>query len=674
VRIEREQLPRQQLMINVKGRIAMNSRFASCLLAMGLVVGLSTVCAAADYYFRDPGLLEPPPPAGLDGNWFTETDGDPNADGGTNWWDRNGQVSYIPDYTYDDKAFIENGGTAFVNTNGAFSPGQIVLGSAGGTSGTLEIQSGGVLSSTQGAATNGNITVGSSGGVGTLRVLPGGVLTSATSIVEGSNSNNLIQVGNLAGAGMATLSGSTATLSSKVQVFPNAAFSTTGAGNLLSSATYTSEITGNGASGKIDIGATASIGGNLVLNFNSYVPSVGHNWTVLEAASYSGDFSSITSNATLASNQNFVVSKPAVGGGQTGYNVSLQEVLVLEVNRNTGMATITHPGSSSISLDGYFVGSDVGGLDPSGRSSVNGQSSLGNDWVDTAATPNNVGELKISSNGSIAGGNVASISLGSIFDATAGPFGQNNEDLEFGYRRADGNKFPGRVHYVGDKYNTLVLYVDPTGTGDAILRNASDKTAIIDGYEILSDASRLTSSGWNSLHEQEYEGADTWLELDNNANQLGEVNQIGFTSLAPNATLNLGPLYLGGAQDLELNFLLQDDELGVGTNGKVFYESFTPIVVAGDYNGDGTVNAADYTVWRNTLGSTTDLRANGDNTGGSMNKIDEADYAFWKSHFGNTMGSGSAAVGGNQSVPEPATGLLLTLALGFAVAIRKRDA
>ena len=66
----------------------------------------------------------------------------------------------------------------------------------------------------------------------------------------------------------------------------------------------------------------------------------------------------------------------------------------------------------------------------------------------------------------------------------------------------------------------------------------------------------------------------------------------------------------------------------------------------GDYNQDGRVDAADYTVWRNTLGSTTDLRANGDDTGASAGVIDEADYAFWKANYGNSspLGSGSLAI------------------------------
>ena len=75
----------------------------------------------------------------------------------------------------------------------------------------------------------------------------------------------------------------------------------------------------------------------------------------------------------------------------------------------------------------------------------------------------------------------------------------------------------------------------------------------------------------------------------------------------------------------------------------------------GDYNRDGAVDAADYTVWRNTMGSNTDLRANGDDTGESAGVVDEADYRFWKAHFGESGGGASAVI----SVPEPAAAGLL---------------
>ena len=76
-------------------------------------------------------------------------------------------------------------------------------------------------------------------------------------------------------------------------------------------------------------------------------------------------------------------------------------------------------------------------------------------------------------------------------------------------------------------------------------------------------------------------------------------------------------------------------------------------VPQGDYNQNGIVDAADFTIWRDTLGSTTDLRANGDNIGASAGVIDQADYNVWKTNFGAHSGTG--ATGNSASLPEPTT-------------------
>jgi hypothetical protein len=91
--------------------------------------------------------------------------------------------------------------------------------------------------------------------------------------------------------------------------------------------------------------------------------------------------------------------------------------------------------------------------------------------------------------------------------------------------------------------------------------------------------------------------------------------------------------------------------------------SLLPPTLVGDYNGDGKVDAADYTVWRDTFGSTTDLRANGDNTGASSGVIDQADYLAWVQNFGASQGAGSAV-----TVPEPTSIMLLTTAAVGAIA------
>ena len=143
------------------------------------------------------------------------------------------------------------------------------------------------------------------------------------------------------------------------------------------------------------------------------------------------------------------------------------------------------------------------------------------------------------------------------------------------------------------------------------------------------------------------------------------------TDLGTNSTTALS---LGAAPGSDLSGMITAFGLYVTGPGTRRFDTFEidgvsmSQPVAGDYNGNSSVDAADYTIWRDTFGSTTDLRANGDNTGTSTNTIDQADYAYWKTRFGNTMGSGSGAL----SVPEPATLLLLGLA-GLSLAWVRRQ-
>lgn len=80
---------------------------------------------------------------------------------------------------------------------------------------------------------------------------------------------------------------------------------------------------------------------------------------------------------------------------------------------------------------------------------------------------------------------------------------------------------------------------------------------------------------------------------------------------------------------------------------------------AGDFNGDGVVDTADYDVWRNSFGNATILFGTGAD-GNYDGVVDAADFTVWRN------GLGMGAVGG-VAVPEP-TALMLTIIAAAALA------
>ncbi|QDU89593.1 hypothetical protein Pla175_29850 [Pirellulimonas nuda] len=101
------------------------------------------------------------------------------------------------------------------------------------------------------------------------------------------------------------------------------------------------------------------------------------------------------------------------------------------------------------------------------------------------------------------------------------------------------------------------------------------------------------------------------------------------------------------------NLTVSDNDISAGT--------------VGDYNNDGVVDAADYTVWRDNLGLDGSGLSNRDPS--QTGPVDGADYSFWKGTFGQPA---VAAIAGS-SVPEPST-LLIALSAGLALVGSRRFA
>jgi serralysin len=101
-----------------------------------------------------------------------------------------------------------------------------------------------------------------------------------------------------------------------------------------------------------------------------------------------------------------------------------------------------------------------------------------------------------------------------------------------------------------------------------------------------------------------------------------------------------------------------------GNSGSV---DFSTPSTTGDYDGNGTVDAADYVIWRKSLNQSASPKGSGAD-GDADGTIGPGDYTFWRAHFGNEIvtdtGLGAAAA------PEPAA-LVLTLA-GFVATLLHR--
>lgn len=87
-------------------------------------------------------------------------------------------------------------------------------------------------------------------------------------------------------------------------------------------------------------------------------------------------------------------------------------------------------------------------------------------------------------------------------------------------------------------------------------------------------------------------------------------------------------------------------------------------VLPGDFNGDGVVDARDYTVWRDNLGEGDEASLNG--AGDSMNGVDVGDYLVWKNSI-----TGSSASLASAPIPEPSAFSLIIGVLAATACLRQ---
>ena len=196
-------------------------------------------------------------------------------------------------------------------------------------------------------------------------------------------------------------------------------------------------------------------------------------------------------------------------------------------------------------------------------------------------------------------------------------------------------------------------------SGDSILGNQNYTNVVLSfvnaGGAVIGSVN--FSPGTNEKNTPIFDGRDPNLVQD-------EWIQYTVSAIAP----------AGTAYVRMSNFFIQlvhDGNMYDG--GAVWFDNaslvrLTPDVVEveGDYNGNGIVDAADYTIWRDSLGQTgANLPADGDGN----NVVNTNDYTYWKTRFGNP---GAGAGANAAAVPEPAACCLIGIALLAALCHRRK--
>jgi hypothetical protein len=171
------------------------------------------------------------------------------------------------------------------------------------------------------------------------------------------------------------------------------------------------------------------------------------------------------------------------------------------------------------------------------------------------------------------------------------------------------------INFAGDSLN---IYFDPNTDDEQNFLSVPDD--MIDGYQVAYDQFEGTIISTNA--DRKGVGVFTEAHID-----------AGF---GDQAMWNRGGAQISGAAMQDI--VIAQNNGATGGIAEIFFpwRNFNadgPVPPTGDYNQNGTVDAADYTQWRDTMGqpvATPGEGADGDLSG----TVDQGDYTVWRTNFG----------------------------------------
>lgn len=243
-------------------------------------------------------------------------------------------------------------------------------------------------------------------------------------------------------------------------------------------------------------------------------------------------------------------------------------------------------------------------------------------------------------------------SSGGIAGLGAGIFSRNGTLSIYSSTITDSTASAGRGVYVLADAASATVVIDNTIIGQST-------TGILETDLVVTMANGgvpTSSGGWNLIRKAvNFNGsvvstANPMLAAlgDNGGPTLTHALQAGSPAIDvgdPNAMAGMGDVPLFDQREAPWSRVFDTSGV-VGTGIDIGAVEMQPLPMPpellGDYNGDHTVNAADYTVWRNTLRMYVAQYSGADGDGSGQ--IDEADYQIWKDNYGESLSEEAATV------------------------------
>jgi T5SS/PEP-CTERM-associated repeat protein len=447
-------------------------------------------------------------------------------------------------------------------------------------------------------------------------------------------------------------------------------------------------IIGNNGTGTLNVANGADVN---VTGFNS-ATSLGHHSMGVGSVNINGAGSTWTSNNKFWVGENGSGTLTIQNGGSlitdgtNGLGGTASSIIGTFAG-STGMVTVTGAGStwnnsneltvgnsgngtlvianggSLINTAGFATFGIGGGFNSSGQATVTGPGSIlntnGRVYIGASAGP---GTLSIDPGGTV--GVAQSVNLG-----TNGLLQLQGGTLTTPEIGLNGLQFPGQFQWTSGTLHVGIFRKSLTNQGGTLAPGNSAGRTTIDGNYAQQAAGAMEIQLGGTTAETQYDVVDiSGFATLNGQLQLSLINSfvptalqtftVLFSSGITGAFSNVANGQRIGVPDGSGSFLVNYGAGSAFDATQVTLSGFQAVALPGDYNHNGVVDAADYTVWRDTLGHTgSGLAADGNING----MIDAGDYSVWKSHFGTHAGSGA---GGSTSaaVPEPATIALAMIA------------